>query len=620
MNDRDPLKSGSGVASSPDDLHVVTTDDGSVLTASSPEKTELPPPADPGKDSLWRAVWANPLGRLASILLVVIILGSLIGPWLLPNDPTRVDLFRILAPPGDGYLLGGDRVGRDVFARLVAAGSNTLLGALLAVSVATVIGATAGLIAGYYGKAFDAVASWAANILLALPAMVILLALYQALGSSVYTSMVVFGVILSPGFYRLVRNQVIAVKNELYVDAAKVSGLRDWRIITRHILGVVRSPLIIQISIVAGVAIIIQAGLEFLGLGDPGTPTWGGMLRDSFDTLYDAPLLILWPGLVISLTVMSLVLFANAVRDALRRQRSRPEAEPQKEADDSVLVDVTNSPTGPTDALLQVRNLRVGYGSDENPKVVVDGVSFDVRAGEVLGLVGESGSGKSQTTFAIMDLLPKGGRILGGSVTFGGRELTEAGQSEMSSIRGHEIAYVPQEPMSNLDPTFTVGHQLVEPMRAVLGISAADAADRALELLAKVGIRDPRRTFDAYPHEISGGMAQRVLIAGAIACDPVLLIADEPTTALDVTVQADILDLLRELQESLDMAMILVTHDFGVVADICDRVAVMQTGRIVEANDAVALFGNPRHPYTQMLLDSTMDDAPARGPLVRTGG
>ena len=272
------------------------------------------------------------------------------------------------------------------------------------------------------------------------------------------------------------------------------------------------------------------------------------------------------------------------------------------------------------DALVVVDGLTVGYGSPDHPKVVVDHVSFHVAEGEILGLVGESGSGKSQTTFAIMGLLPTGGRILSGSVRFRGRELTGLSPSDYRKVRGKEIAYIPQEPMSNLDPTFTVGFQLVEPMRTVLGLSKRQARQRALELLEMVGIPDPPRTFRSYPHQISGGMAQRVLIAGAVSCDPVLLIADEPTTALDVTVQADILDLLRRLQAEIGMAVILVTHDFGVVADICDRVAVMQSGKLVEENHALALFDEPQHPYTQMLLASTMDDAEPRGPLVPTGG
>ena len=206
---------------------------------------------------------------------------------------------------------------------------------------------------------------------------------------------------------------------------------------------------------------------------------------------------------------------------------------------------------------------------------------------------------------------------------FGGQELQGLGRAAMNRLRGRHIAYIPQEPMSNLDPSFRIGTQLVEPMRQYLGLSSADAKRQALALLERVGIPEPERVYRSYPHEISGGMAQRVLIAGAVSCDPELLIADEPTTALDVTVQAEVLDLMRSLQQERDMGMILVTHDFGVVADICDQVAVMQTGRIVENAPATDLFADPQHAYTRMLLDSTLEDSeprPALGAMAHDGG
>jgi ABC-type dipeptide/oligopeptide/nickel transport system ATPase component len=188
----------------------------------------------------------------------------------------------------------------------------------------------------------------------------------------------------------------------------------------------------------------------------------------------------------------------------------------------------------------------------------------------------------------------------------------------MTKIRGRRIAYIPQEPMSNLDPSYTIGSQLVEPMTVTLGISKAEAKKRALALLARVGIPNPERTFAAYPHEVSGGMAQRVLIAGAVSCEADLIIADEPTTALDVTVQAEILDLLRDLQNDLHVAVMIVTHNFGVVADLCDRVSVMQNGRIVETGPARAIFAQPQHPYTQSLFDAILEDGAARGPLAHS--
>jgi peptide/nickel transport system permease protein len=245
----------------------------------------------------------------------------------------------------------------------------------------------------------------------------------------------------------------------------------------------------------------------------------------------------------------------------------------------------------------------------------VHGVSLDIRRGEVHGLIGESGSGKTQTAFAVLGLLPRGGRITGGTIDYEGVRLDSVSEREYTAIRGRRIGYIPQEPMSNLDPSFTIGSQLVEPLRVSLGLNKKDAIEKSLALLDRVGIPNPKRTFDAYPHEVSGGMAQRVLIAGAVSTDPDLIIADEPTTALDVTVQAEVLDLLRDLQAERHMALLLVTHNFGVVADLCDRVSVMQRGLIVETGPVRAIFGRAEHPYTRSLLGAILDEGPARGPL-----
>jgi len=565
-----------------------------------------------------RSVTSDAIGATALLVLLIVIALSLLAPWIAPNDPNLVRIDMAGAPPGVEYLLGGDGAGRDILSRLLIAGGFTLLGAFIAVAVSVVIGVVTGLIAGYFGRSFDIAANTASEALMALPAMIVLLALFRTLGSSMYPAMIVFGVMLSPLFFRLVRGLVIGVKNELFVDAARVSGIGDARIIGRHILIAIREPVIVQIAIAGGIAIVMQSGLEFLGLGDPRIPTWGGMLQDAFDDISVSPLSVVWPGASIGITVASLALLGNAVRDGLQRVDDRNGLAGR--AGLPIIPDTARADHAPTpapapaleDAILAVRGLRVDYGTGARTAEVVRGVDLDVRRGEVLGLVGESGSGKSQTAFAILGLLGPGGRIAGGSILFDGRELTAVTPAERRKLLGRRIAYVPQEPLSNLDPSFRVGFQLVEPLKAVLGLSADQAERRALELLAAVGLPEPRRVFDAYPHEISGGMAQRVLIAGAIACDPELLIADEVTAALDVTTQAEILDLLRELQKERSMGVILVTHDIGVVADLCDRVAVMQDGRIVETGDVIELFARPRHPYTRMLLEPELDDSPLR--------
>jgi len=595
--------------------------------------------------SLLRRLVRRPLGAISLAFLVFVGLVAIFGPMFAPYDPNTASLQLVLAPPSAEHLLGGDSAGRDVFSRLIAATQISVAAALLALSVALVIGVIAGLIAGYYRGWFDSVSTWFTALVMSLPAFVVLLATRAVVGPSVWISMIIFGIVLSPAFYRLTYVAVTAVRNELYVDAARVSGLKDGRIISRHILYVVRAPIIIQSAIIASIAIAIQAGLDFLGLGDTSLPTWGQMLNDGFANIYKAPLLMLWPSLAIALTSIALVLLANAMRDVLERtvvvRRKRKRAVATATGSVAAVTTSIGAVTGSTDVaealataggpithldderaaartgevVLSVKDLHVGYHTDKGSTEVVHGVSLDIRKGEVHGLIGESGSGKTQTAFGVLGLLPRGGRITQGTVEYEGVSLDQASERDYAAIRGRRIGYIPQEPMSNLDPSFTIGSQLTEPLRVGLGLSKKDATEKALALLARVGIPDPKRTFAAYPHEISGGMAQRVLIAGAVSMDPDLIIADEPTTALDVTVQAEVLDVLRSLQEERNMAMLLVTHNFGVVADLCDRVSVMQAGRIVETGPVRSIFHKAEHPYTESLLAAILDEGPARGPL-----
>jgi ABC-type dipeptide/oligopeptide/nickel transport system ATPase component/ABC-type dipeptide/oligopeptide/nickel transport system permease subunit len=611
-------------------------------------------PTPPVRASLFRQLLRRPLGLVSLVFLAVIAIVALVGPLLAPYDPNTASLQLILAPPSGEHPLGADSGGRDVLSRLLAATQISIAAALVALVTALLSGVVSGLIAGYYRGWFDSVSSWVTSLTMALPGMVVLLAARAVLGPSVWLAMLVFGILMSPAFFRLVYAAVSAVRNELYVDAARVSGLSDVRIIGRHILSVVRAPIIIQSAIVAGIAIAIQSGLEFLGLGDLSVPTWGSMLNDAFTNIYRAPLLMLWPSLAIALTCIALTLLANAMRDVLertatsRRRRRRAvttatgsiaavttsfsmSGGDMADLDDSApLPLVTDTIVHPDDAfnaekshevVLTVRDLRVAYQQSEGEDIeVVHGVSLDIRKGEVHGLIGESGSGKTQTAFAILGLLPRGGNVTGGSIDYEGTQLADAGERAYAGIRGKRIGYIPQEPMSNLDPSFTIGSQLVEPLRSQLGLSKKEATDKSLALLERVGIPNPRRTFDAYPFEVSGGMAQRVLIAGAVSMDPSLIIADEPTTALDVTVQAEVLDLLRDLQRERHMAMLLVTHNFGVVADLCDRVTVMQQGLFVEQGPVRTILGSPSHPYTQSLLDAILEEGPARGPLATAEG
>jgi peptide/nickel transport system permease protein len=484
-----------------------------------------------------------------------------------------------------------------------------------------VVGVTAGLVGGYFGRITQASTEWIFSLIMTFPGLLLLIILMPVTGGDYRATMLIFGVLLAPGIYRIVRNLVLGVKNELYVDAARVAGLGNLRILGRHVLFVVRGPIIIAAAFLVGSTIAVQSGLAFLGVGSLEVPSFGAMIASGFRNLYIAPTQFLWPSLTLGLITASLVLLGNSLRDALEGAKPKPS---KIGAGQRVAVDEIENRDRGARSLLDIRDLVIAYPRPNGElNQVVRGVSLTVPRGNVMGLVGESGSGKSQTAFATLGVLPNEAVIVRGSILFDGEELVGRTDAQMRPLRGTLIAYIPQEPMSNLDPSFTVGAQLVEGVRAALGISKKEAKERVLALLARVGITDPARTFDSYPHQISGGMAQRVLIAGAVASRPKLLIADEPTTALDVTVQAEILDLLRDLQAELNMAVLLVTHNFGVVADVCDQIAVMQKGEIVEQGETRAIFETPQHGYTKMLLSSILDEDTVRtdrpAPVMNTG-
>ncbi len=549
-------------------------------------------------------VITSPRGALSLGWILLVVAGSFLAPWLSPHDPLEQDLDHTFASPSASHWAGTDSLGRDLLSRIMHGGPVSLLGAGEALLVAIAIGVPLGMLAGYRGGFVDAVLSRIAEVIMSLPVIVVLLAVVAVYGRSFAITMGALGVILSASFLRLARATTEGQRNELYVDAAQVSGLGHLRIAVRHIFPNITAPLLIQSTVALSSALLIQSGLGFLGLGpEPPTPSWGSGIADAAKYVNRDGWLMVPTGAVLILTVLAFNSLGDALRDATghaartveRRRTGR----------------TVSGPRANPGHLLEVDDLRVEYPG----RTVIDGVSLHVDAGEVLALVGESGSGKTQTAFSILGLLGQGGRVTGGGIHLDGTDLLALSGKDLGALRGTRMAYIPQEPMSNLDPCFTIGSQMTEPLVANLRISRAEAKERALALLARVGINDPERVYRNYPHEISGGMAQRVLIARAVSCEPDLLIADEPTTALDVTVQAEVLDLMRDLQRERRMGIVLVTHDFGVVADIADRVAVMRNGEIVEEGPVDRLFAEPAHPYTRMLLDSSLEGREPRKEL-----
>lgn len=572
--------------------------------------------APAARTSTLRQLFRNPQGAICLTYLVLLLLVAVFAPLLAPYGMNQTDLAATNSPPfSPGHVLGGDTAGYDILSRLIWGTRQTALAVVIIVAVSLTLGVVSGLVAGFYRGKFETVAGFVSDALMSLPGVVLLIALYALTGPNLPAAMAVYGVIVAPTFYRMVRSIVVAVRNELYVDAARVSGLSDVRIVGRHVLWAVRAPVIIHCSFIMAAGISIEAGVSFIGLGDPSGASWGTTLQRSFNGIYTNPWGVVWPSVVIGLTILALILLGNALSDVLqssarakvlpaRRRRQLVaeavrEIEQRQPVEDSLLVGSSD------DVLLSVRDLRIAYpGREGGLTEVVHGVDLDLRRGEIHGLVGESGSGKSQIAFSVLGILPREAVVLSGGVLLGGEDLM-ADQAALRAARGRRIGYVPQEPMSNLDPSFTIGSQLVRGLRVARGMSRSEARDRVTELLVRVGIADPERVMKLYPHEISGGMAQRVLICGAVASDPDIIVADEPTTALDVTVQAEVLELLRELSEERGLAMILVTHNLGVVADLCHTVSVMKDGRIVERADVEDIFAAPRERYTQELLASS---------------
>jgi peptide/nickel transport system permease protein len=392
----------------------------------------------------------------------------------------------------------------------------------------------------------------------------------------------------------------------LFVAAARVSGLSNRQIIVRHLLPRIASLVIVQASLLASISVLIQSSLAFLGFGPrPPKPSWGGLIANARENITSQPFLLLPPGIIVALTVIALNIFGDAIRDTATERWSLSKI--RKRAKGGAMQGLVYTPTpivDPGAALLSVQHLSIAFPSENGIMPVVTDVSFDIAPGEVVGLVGESGCGKSMTASGVLGMIPGRGMITSGTVHFDGENLTAMGPAGLERIRGKEIGFVSQEPMVALDPTWRVGRQLAEAIAHHRGISKRAARSAAIELLTAVNLPDPTAMASRYPHQISGGQAQRIAIAFALAGNPRLLIADEPTTALDVTIQAEILALLRRIGTERGMAIMLITHNWGVVAELCDRAIVMYAGELVEQASTSEMFHRPLHPYTKGLLGS----------------
>jgi peptide/nickel transport system permease protein len=571
---------------------------------------------------LRRLAW--PLAAVGAILLL-----ALFSPLLAPYDPAAQNVAARLAAPSLAHPLGQDEFGRDVLSRLLVGARASLRVALVSAVIAGAIGIAIGLVGGYFGGSVEFFTIRLTDIILSFPPILLALLVVTLLGPGVGTLTFVLSILYVPAFARVTYGEVLSARALDYVEAARAAGAGAARIMLRTILPNILGPILVQFSLVVAAAILIESGLSFLGLGVvPPEPSWGLMIRGARGTMQHNPWLLLWPCFALVVTILAINRLCDALRDVFDpRVGGAVDAGTIRRLFDATLgLPATRAAAAPRgqpagDVLLSVRDLSTHFATPDGILRAVDGVSFDLRRGETLAVVGESGSGKSITGLSLLGLVPRpAGRIVAGEILLSGRDgrvrdLAKLDEAGLQGIRGNEIAMVFQEPMTSLNPVYRIGDQIAEAVVRHRAVPAAEARAMALAALETVGIPDAARRIDDYPHQLSGGMRQRAMIAMALACEPSLLVADEPTTALDVTIQAQILDLMRGLKrgERGGMGILFVTHNFGVVAEMADRVLVMYAGRVVEEGDVRTIFRDPRHPYTRGLLGSIPGAPGARG-------
>ena len=559
------------------------------------------------RPGLWARLRRNHLAVFGIVIVVLVSLTALCAPLLPLPDPDATALSdRLQKPFSENHLLGTDHLGRDILSRVVWGTRVSLAVGVVATLIAAITGSLIGIVAGFYGRWLDNLLMRSIDMVMAFPYMLLALAIVAVLGPGLMNALFAIAIVNIPFFARSVRGVTLGLVRQEYVDAARLSGLTDVRILGGEILPNVMPVIIITMSTTVGWMILETAGLSFLGLGaQPPQADLGSMLGEGRKLVITAPHVATIPGLVILILVVGINLLGDGLRDVLDpRLKSGALVRPAAATEvDQAVRSAGVEDSVERDAVLSVSNLKTHFITGQDVYKAVDGVSFDVRPGECLGIVGESGCGKSVTALSLLGLVPTPpGRIVSGRVDFEAQNLLAAPLETLRAIRGGKMAYVFQDPLTTLNPLFPVGEQIAESIREHQGLSGKQALQRAVTLMEQVQIPNAKDRAHAYPHELSGGMRQRIGIAMALANDPQIIIADEPTTALDVTVQAEILKLLDTLRKEKNVAVIFITHDFGVVSELCDRVLVMYAGRVVEAASTEDIFSRPLHPYTQQLM------------------
>ena len=564
--------------------------------------------------------------KISLVLLVLVALSAILAPVIAPHNP--LEITQAYQPPSADHIFGTDNTGRDILSRMLYGGQYSLIIGFGATLFALVCGSIVGALAAVSRKAVSEVIMRVLDVIMSIPGIALAAILVLILGNSVPAIIFSIGFMYTPQIARIVRANVVSEYGEDYVRAVIVSGARAPWILMKHVLRNCIAPIMVFTVTLVADAIIFEASLTFIGAGiaEP-TATWGNILSSARDgVLLGRWWQALFPGIAIMVTCLALNILSEGLTDAMAAAPSAPvsneNSESRREADLLVAdpvraykeqaetlnmrlsalrkVELARTdrrvPDYSVEPLLQVKNLSIGFPRHGDVHVV-DNVSFDVRPGQCMALVGESGCGKSITTKTIMNLLPDSARIEG-QILYKGQDLLKLSKEEHRKLLGHELAMVYQDSLSSLNPSMLISAQMKQ-------LTSRGGTRSAEELLELVGL-DPKRTLETYPHELSGGQCQRVIIAMALTRNPSLVICDEPTTALDVTVQKQVIKLLNDLQKQLGFAMIFVSHDLALVAEVASEITVMYAGQVVESAPTKELLTNPIHEYTQGLLGSVL--------------
>ncbi|MFF2012328.1 dipeptide/oligopeptide/nickel ABC transporter permease/ATP-binding protein [Streptomyces sp. NPDC058195] len=545
----------------------------------------------------------TPIGVTALTACLLVALVAVLGPVLLGDRAAQIDTDAINQGSSAAHLLGTDQLGRDIAARVVVATRLTLRLTLLATAIGVGGGLLLGVVPAVAGRRLGRLITATVGVLVAFPGLLFLLFLATVFGVGTTGAVFAVGLAMVPPMARLVQNLTASVAGSDYVAAARILGVGRFRMVVRHLLPNIAEPSVLFATQAASGILVAFSGLSFLGLGVQSPQyDWGRLLNEQLNRIFVNPTAALAPGAAIILTGLMFGLAGEVLAQAGGRRAPRTKEPAPRQPPTAARETAADSDGG---ALVRARDLRVTFPGGRQ---AVRGISLDIGAGEAVGLVGESGSGKSLSALALADLVPHPGRVSAGTLRFNGDDL------RADPRLGTELAMVFQDPTASLNPALRVGRQLAEVAEVHLGASRAQAAARAVDRLGAVRIAAPERRARQRPHEYSGGMRQRAVIAMGLMGKPKLIIADEPTTALDTAVQRQVLGLLAEAREESGAALLLISHDLAVVAQVCERILVMYAGLIVENLPVTELLDGAAHPYTRALVGAvpTMTSDPGK--------